>query len=164
MSVSARSRKECGRCGGRKAWSRKAFASHQKTCPGPPGTKVGKTVLDAFLHVNKFGGLSKREFDKVVGLHGVHHDDDRLIDMLVGAGWHFLPLAEEGDQAYIKAPEEDLPLHPLTAEEVIEREIRNAGPPDYAPPRGVSPSSHFQAVLREVLAKIRWAKKRRLVG
>jgi hypothetical protein len=154
MSVSARGRKTCERCGKSKAWSRKAFSMHQKTCTGE--APVSKTVLDAFLHVDRFEGLTKREFEKIVAAYGVGEDDERLVSMLIDRGWKFLVHMGEDEECYVREPVDPKDKR-LSAIEVLEREIREA--------RVVIAESDRNTIrmLRGLLARMRWAAKKRLI-
>lgn len=160
MSVSARGRKTCEKCGKSRAWNRKAFSMHQKICTG--SDPVSKTVLDAFFHIDRFEGLTKREFDKIISIYGIDVDDERLISMLIDRGWKFLVHMSGEEECYVREP-----LGPeetrLSAIEVVEREVRDAKRADHVLVRSES-DQHMVRVLKGLLSRMRWAKKKRLVS
>lgn len=161
MSVSARGRKTCEKCGKSKAWSRKAFSMHQKVCTGSDGP-ISKTVLDAFLHLDRFEGLTKREFDKIIAIYGVDQDDERLISMLIDRGWKFLVHMTGEEECYVREPVGPKETR-LSAIEVVEREIRDAKDADDISLVRSESDQHMIRVLRGLLSRMRWAKKKRLV-
>jgi hypothetical protein len=134
---------------------------HTKTCLGFDGIYIQKTALAAFERINQFDRLTKKEFDKIVKQHNISIDDNQLIAMLIDYGWHFLPFEEADSPCYIKEIPE-FGVKSITAETVIEMELqRMADEIDDTPSHLATEKSNATIlILRDILSKIRWARKK----